>query len=456
MKNFEKMAADLYSFAKESSKTNNQHEQRLWLKMHEDDAIQMLFSGYSRTSRRTKLLVYAIAAGLSREETDALLLEYRRESLYVRNIADILIMRALDKEYTVNQLCELVDRVRTYTDEIPEYSAMNGKELTIKSMKDYLDYCQIHLKNAEDSSSLTSELQNLYDLSISLEDDGFIDMIRDNTVYFSKLRERTRQEYIRYLYKYAKHVVEVGDNDAIIELFQNSTGKKTSRTEENSLIDEQTSTHTRQVRLPPEEWPIKILDLGYDINEFYMGGLYNVNEYEYSRKDHRDFEPQARKEDKQRWLEQNSSPEDEDQQKQKERYDAIIRNFLRGKSDISRTLFLSNILFFDCKTNGTIQLQPLNDVLSRCGWNEIDYTGEYGFDRMIVDLIDYYNEKDITFLDHVYMILEDLKDPVFAEYHEKFQDHQGKQPINEATYNFLQSKGEKNVGKSSAETGTVE
>ena len=144
------------------------------------------------------------------------------------------------------------------------------------------------------------------------------------------------------------------------------------------------------------------------------------------------------------------------QQKQKERYDAIIRNFLRGKSDISRTLFLSNILFFDCKTNGTIQLQPLNDVLSRCGWNEIDYTGEYGFDRMIVDLIDYYNEKDITFLDHVYMILEDLKDPVFAEYHEKFQDHQGKQPINEATYNFLQSKGEKNVGKSSAETGTVE
>lgn len=180
MKNFEKLAADLYSFAKESSKTNNQHEQRLWLKTHEDKAIQMLFSGYSRTSRRTKLLVYAIAAGLSRGETDALLLEYRRECLCVRNIADILIMRALDKEYSVNQLCELFDRVRTYTDEIPGYSAMNGKELTIKSIKDYIDFCQIHLKNADDSILLTSELQNLYDLSICLDDDGFIDMMLFN------------------------------------------------------------------------------------------------------------------------------------------------------------------------------------------------------------------------------------------------------------------------------------
>lgn len=390
MKIFEKLVAELYRFAKESSKVKEQSEWAEWLNAHEEDAIKMLFSGYARTSRRTKILVYAVAAGLTREETDCLLLKYKRERLYVRNIADILIMRTLDKGYSIDHLIELVERVGPLTENIPDYSAMKGKELTIKSMKNYLDSCNALLKKADDKSALTSELQNLYDLTIWSDDDEFIDMIKENTEYFSKIRERTRQEYVRYLYEYAKKVAFSGDEEAIIEMFQNSSGKKVASTGKSELTQkDRTEAQAKyvEVQLPPEEWPIKILDLGNDINEFYMGGLFNVIENKYSRKDHRDLEPMATKAEKQKWLEQNSSREDADQQKQKERYDDVIRNFLRGKCDISRTLFASNALFFDFKTNGTINVLGLNDTLSRCGWNEIDYTGKNHFDRMIVDIL---------------------------------------------------------------------
>ena len=257
-------------------------------------------------------------------------------------------------------------------------------------MKNYLDSCNALLKKADDKSALTSELQNLYDLTIWSDDDEFIDMIKENTEYFSKIRERTRQEYVRYLYEYAKKVAFSGDEEAIIEMFQNSSGKKVASTGKSELTQkDRTEAQAKyvEVQLPPEEWPIKILDLGNDINEFYMGGLFNVIENKYSRKDHRDLEPMATKAEKQKWLEQNSSREDADQQKQKERYDDVIRNFLRGKCDISRTLFASNALFFDFKTNGTINVLGLNDTLSRCGWNEIDYTGKNHFDRMIVDIL---------------------------------------------------------------------
>ena len=200
MKNFEKLVAELYSFAEESSKAKGQSEWAEWLKHHEDDVIKMLFSDYTRTSRRTKLLVYAVAAGLTREETDSLLQKYKRERLYVRNIADILIMRTLDKGYSIGRLIELVDRVGPLTDNIPNYTAMKGKELTIKSMKNYLDACNVMLKNTEDKSTLTSELQDQYELTTCLDDDEFVDMIKENTDFFSKIRERTRQEFVRYLY----------------------------------------------------------------------------------------------------------------------------------------------------------------------------------------------------------------------------------------------------------------
>ena len=67
-------------------------------------------------------------------------------------------------------------------------------------MKNYLDACNVMLKNTEDKSTLTSELQDQYELTTCLDDDEFVDMIKENTDFFSKIRERTRQEFVRYLY----------------------------------------------------------------------------------------------------------------------------------------------------------------------------------------------------------------------------------------------------------------
>lgn len=433
MKSFKDLVSDLYGFAEKESNTNSQAEWMAWLRNHEDDAIEMLFSNYARTSRRTKLLVFAIAAGLNRKQADQLLSKYRRERLYVRNIADVAIMRALDCGYTMEQLDGLVHKLGLLIDQIPRHSSIE-KELTIQTMWEYLGSWNEQSESSQDTLELTNELQNIYDESSDMNDDQFVDMIRDNIQYFTTVRERTRREYVRYLYEYAKHVAEHGNKNDRRELFFNSDGKK----EEN-----------------PGEWPISLLNLGFDINEFYLGGLYDVKEHTYLPEDHRDFEPKASKEEKREWLERSGSQEDIDQLKQKERFDAVIRKFLRGNCDIGRTLFISNVLFFDFKTTGTINVQRLNNVLYKCGWNEIDYSGRYDFDRMIVDMLDYYNEKRFIYSDFMYMIFEDLEDPVFAEYHENYQDLQGNQTINDSMYKLMMKKGKENGRARSASAGNT-
>lgn len=445
MKNFEGFVHEIYVFAQKHDKKASKQELMIWLREHEKETIDFLFENFLKTSRRTKMLAYAIAVGYSVNETNDLLLKYRREKLYIRNVSDAVIMRTLDKGYSVFEMGKLVDSLLPLVNEIPRESAINDSELTISSMRAYLDKWNDHLDNPEDTLELTNELLDEYDKISELDDSEFYSFIIDNLQMFSTVRERTRREFVHYLYDYCNYIARTGSYGDKLALFKNINGKEVENTKKNREkygIPEAEAEKTKKltIKLPPESWPINIRTLGYDINEFYQGGMYAVEEARYEKKDHQDFEPYASKEEKNRWLEKNVSTEDEKSDIERIRYDTVIRSFLQGKSDIGRTLFLSNAVFLDLKVHGRISVQRLNDSLYKCGWAEIDFSGDHPLDKLVVDMLDFFNEKQFKYRDFIYIVLEDLEDPVFAEYHETYQDLQGSKTIDEATSQTMRPK----------------
>lgn len=350
----------------------------VWLQSKQDAVLERLFIGEDRRiSRRTKILAYCIAAQRTPREANKLLRIYGAEALYVRNLPDITIMRALALHYSAAELCEIMAKIAPLARQLPtdEYFTRRGRFFcTAEGMEAYLDAACCPAPEEPGSKktcALTSELQAAFDELLEEDNETFLAMVKDYLPMFSTIRERTRREFIRYLCRYARSVIRRGNADEMDSLFMN--------------MDTEPCAGKRPVNFP---------ELSFHVNDkMYLGYLFSARDATSNVED------------------------DEEVMKENRKCAKLLQGFLLGKNDISRTLFTAFLLYFlRGSTEGTLDMQQVNDVLDKCGWRQIDVGGDDPFDRLVLDMLDNQELSENDYLKILFQDLEDPEEPVFEKY----------------------------------------
>lgn len=337
-----------------------------WLRSNEEVVLHQLFTKTNRRiSCRTKTIAYACAAQHGVRKTNALLRAHGAETLYARNLPDIAIMRGLARHYTATELCELMAKVAPLMPELPtvanKFFVRDGRFCcTIERMEAYLDAARVPAPENPDEKmtrEMTCELQEEFDAISEEDDEAFLAMLKKNISMFSEIRERTRREFVRYLCRWTHFVAQKGDKSETEIFFMN--------------VD---------ARTRPEKWKINLSQLVTDVDEeMYQQYL---------------LDPQQTFE----------NPLYEIQKCAK-----LIRKFILGETDISRTLFTSFLLFLIRNTgDGMLDSLQINAVLDKCGFKLIDVCGDNAFDRLVLDIIDNQHLPQQEFQE---ILLFDLDDP---------------------------------------------
>ena len=370
---FERLVAAAESYAPASCRADKAASTR-WLRENQDAVLQKLFvKETQRISRRVKIIACACAAKLGVRETNKLLRSYGAESLYARNLPDITIMRGLELHYSAKELCELMAKVQPLSLELQnnanKFFLRYGRFCcTIQGMESYLDAARVTTEEPDGKMTreMTSELQEEFDAILEESDETFLTMLKENISMFSAIRERTRREFVRYLCRWAQSVVQKGDENEIEKFFMNVSPK------------------TR-----PEEWKINFTQLvTYVDEEMYMQFL---------------IDPQQTV----------KNPLCEIQKCAK-----LLRNFILGETDISRTLFTSILLFFMMRStgDGVLDLLQINAVLDKCGFKLVDVGGDDALDRLVLDIIDNQHLPKQEFQDVLLFDLDDPDELLFLNY----------------------------------------
>lgn len=424
---FEKLVSAAKDLAARESRKEGSADAAAWLLRNPEKTLSELFKKQNRRiSERTKILAYCVAAGLTSKESNRLLRSQHREELYIRNLSDIAVMRILDQGRSAEELCGLMEKLSPLSERVPcaDFFARAGSGkfiCTVEMMEAYLDHSRIKVPILEMDLSdeaiaelerqvgvpaggaplfekkitrqLTDELKSEFDMVLDQDDEAFLRMVEDKIDMFSVVRDRTRREFVRHLCEYARAVIRSGSKEALLELFMNV-----------DTIDE------------PEKRPISFKDLAFDVNEFYDGRLFGVEEHEYASEDQLDFEPLSSREERKAWVKQSEKAEDVEREAARKKCATLLQGLLQGKNDISRTLFVAFLLFFNAKRDAPLSIQQLNGTLSKCGWRQIDVQGDDAFDRLAVDILDYYSEKDIPYATFLDIMLQDLEEDAFGKY----------------------------------------
>lgn len=219
---------------------------------------------------RHKIITTGFVRRYSLEELNANLQKYNLDKLYARNLWEATLIYAFSKHLTYHNWRQKIEIVRSLNTNITSSILINGR-LTTNTIKEYLDDNSIQ-QNSE--AHITNHVtQRIEDDILQLNNDNeFINYITSNINEFSKVREKTRYYFCKYLYHYLKHKVEV-------YLFYKKQGITLSQDElmsEFSIFQGIREIHNSDSAINDilEELlaaPISFRNLHRDFNEFYWG-----------------------------------------------------------------------------------------------------------------------------------------------------------------------------------------
>lgn len=388
----------------------------VWLRDNQDAVLEKLFTKENqRISRRTKILAYCVAAQKTAREANKLLYTHGEEMLYSRSLPDITIVRSLTLHHSASKLCELMAKVAPLAQDLPadDFFTRKGRFCcTVRRMEAYLDAERVL---AEKTDGITMELLEGID-AIQGDDDEFLDMLKENLSMFSASRECTRRVFVSFLCQWAQSVIQRGDESEIKEMFMNASPKSC-----------------------PEEWKVNFYALLERVNEgMYRGFLFSprISLDEISSDLIHDIpllfmkkdvtcpeEPKSNPYALYAYLETNPEFISDPRQTQRNEYDEqckcarLLRDYLLGKKELSRTLFLALLVFFLRHTaDGELDIHRINDALSNCGWREIDINSGGSIDRLVSDITDFQDSSEKVFRSIVLYDLWNPDEPVFERY----------------------------------------
>ena len=207
MAKLEKLEASLLKYAKNEAKKQTL-DTLDWLRSNQDAAIGYMLRENRKTSPRTLVLSYAIAAQLGIDGANDVLKAYDHEALYIRNMSDMVCMWVLKNEGTAADACRLYQQLSAM--EIGQPSTYTIPNVTLSEIERYLESAQ-QIIPAE-VKSMTADLQDKFNLAI-VNNQSAEDVVRDNLAYFVTMRDRTRHEFLNIFKDYLHEVINGEDKD---------------------------------------------------------------------------------------------------------------------------------------------------------------------------------------------------------------------------------------------------
>lgn len=361
MAKFEKLEASLLKFAKNEAKKKTTDALE-WLRSNQGTCIEYMLKENERTSPRTIVLNYAIAAKLGIDGANEVLKAYDHEALYIRNMSDMVCMWVLKYNGTATDACRLYQELSAM--EIGQPSTYKIPNITLSEIERYLE--SAHEILPAEVKSMTADLQDKFNAAI-VNNQSVEDMVRDNLAYFTNMRDRTRHEFLLIFRDYLHTVIKGGDKEEQKGVFMSSA---------KDFL---------------EEGKVKLGNFVTRIDDLFDGALLSAFEFyddsSTSQKEHisgDQFEKMT-KEEKREFF-NSLEPEDKAYEEACVKCEKIYREFIQGKVDITRTLFIASVMFMNTrlKESDWLDIDALNEVLQSCGWRTVQTINPKGLDELIV------------------------------------------------------------------------
>ena len=430
---FEKYQDDLLHYASQQAylvKTSP----RKWLTTHSEKAIQYLLSK-PKTSPRTHILCFAITAKIGVERANELLKRHGYEALYIRNMNDMACMWALQKGGTaadVSALFNELSDLRSYNQgrQISPYISLSSINAYLEAVPD---------NPFAEAGKMTAQLQQNFDQAL-INGETAIDVARNNISYFTSMRDRTRHEFLLIFRDYLTSVITSGDPVERDLVLRTSQLRVHSGPEKRN--DENNSKSKKNIVFRIEDCKVNYANFVSRIDDYFQGALFSadwVTDTGSKRNDtlSEDKYQKMSTEEKSAFL----NEQDETDNAETEEFHKCVktfREFVQGKTDITRTFFIASILYMNTHLDmaSWIDLDALNIILSACGWRQVQSVNPSKLDKLVI----YLYSKDSHVLGYTpHFIYDDMYNSLLADSMEEFADYAGFNPTKSRDETFGQA-----------------
>ncbi|GEM_PF-1240940 len=402
--------------------------------LSEEDAIKACTSMnptvFKKIPPRARLIALGFNQKMTLDELNEKLMQAGFDRLYSRNFTEAGLIQAFSKQMSFEAWSELRRECRKEVpDEVLTSGLMSGKDLTPNTIKAYLHSYLKEFDAVHEWETQTHTRKLERDI-IGLPDDrlSFIVYMRENLMQFSKVREKARFYYCKYLYAFLLTRI-----NAYVEM------KRRGEQDDDCLMGLAVLkgiTQLRRENMSPEAAEKLLMDSRISCGAIYDAFNYFYFEYtsidwmevllEYygnpaklppkdraslcrsiriykpEWKDFSDEELINKMEEEQEELEKLLDGihglDGDDRGYQRNRSgENSVRNYLTGKLDIDRTTLICYLIFFDRCINHNIDSvkemkllaideNSLSEILVECGFGPLDK--EKDFDGFILGYLD--------------------------------------------------------------------
>lgn len=351
---------------------------------------------------RYRIIAMGFLSGLSIAELNEKLEENGYERLYSRNYKEAGLIYAFAHGMGYKEWKELSLKSDSYIDTILEKKIYQGRRLSLQGLKDYVEST-----SDKDIDQLYTRTMTVYlnqQLLSASTEEAFFQFLSNNKETFSKVREKARYYFCKYLLYYLEHYVkESVEND--------------DNTIANLLVFD-----VRKLKKPSEEmfyeFPISMSGI-YDTFNFHYFSYMDADWMDILLEYYGDLQSLPAQERKQLanslrryqpdWADLSDEEiilaKEKEMEEKEEKLDALyssgtldsqvrsrsgenmIRQFIKGEADIDRTSLLCYLLFFGSVLAKDDPLyldrERINHILDQCGFGTLKIANE--FDRFIIE-----------------------------------------------------------------------
>lgn len=385
---------------------------------------------FKKIPPRARLIALGFNQKMTLDELNEKLMQAGFDKLYSRNFTEAGLIQAFSKRMTFEAWSELRKECREEVpDEVMTSGLMSGKDLTPNTIKAYLhsylkEFDAVHEWETE---THTRKLERDI-IRLSEDKQEFIIYMRENLMRFSKVREKARFYYCKYLYAFLltriNAYVEMKrrgeqDDDCLMGLSvlkgitQLKRESMTPEEAENLLMDSRISCGAIYDAFNYFYFEYTSIDWMEVLLEYYgepaklppkdrASLCRSIRIYKPDWKELSDEELIKKMAEEQKELDELLDSihglDGEDRGYQRNRSgENSVRNYLTGKLDIDRTTLICYLIFFDRSINHdldsvkemkllAIDESTLSVILEECGFGPLDK--ENDFDGFILGYLD--------------------------------------------------------------------
>lgn len=353
---------------------------------------------------RYRIIAMGFLSGLSIHELNDTLEDAGCERLYSRNYKEAGLIYAFVHGLSYKEWKEMSIKSDAYIDTVLERKIYSGRRFTLQDLKAYVESTSDRDIDQLYTRAMTVMLNQ--QLLTTSSEDAFYQFLSNNKETFSKVREKARYYFCKYLLSYLEYHVNLAieeEDPAIASLLKFDIRKLKGASREmfhefpitmSGIYD---AFNYHYFSYMDTDWMDVLID--------YYGDIESLPAAEKSQlaASLRKYQPdwaglsdEAILQAKLKEMEENEQRLDElyvsgtlDSQVRSRSGENMIRQFINGEADIDRTSLLCYLLFFGSILNKDdplfLSLDRLDHILDQCGFGMLKTENE--FDEFILGYI---------------------------------------------------------------------